>query len=176
MLQKASAPNPLFWETINQVVLRVRLESQIRFSVRTFGYPWLHQLYTSRASDNILMPVTPARTKKALQELAKVFNKLASELTADLNSAINEIDTLKREVQRLKSGQGKTNKTSSFQKKSSGSKTKSHTKGTPSGTSHTGTHHTHEATPDIKPSGEFVFPHEPFNPSPPPEPAPPGNN
>ena len=122
------------------------------------------------------MPVTPTRTKKALQELSRVFNKLASELTADLNSAINEIDTLKREVQRLKSNSGKTGKTSSFQKKSTASKTKTRgSKGTSSGTTHTG-HHTHEATPDIKPSGEFVFPHEPFNPSPPPEPTPPGNN
>ena len=122
------------------------------------------------------MPTSPARTKKALQELSRVFNKLASELTADLNSAINEIDSLKREVQRLKWGQGKTNKASSFQKKSNSSKSKTHgSKGTSSSTSHTSTHHT-EATPDIKPSGEFVFPHEPFNPSPPPEPAPPGNN
>ena len=145
--------------------------------VRPFCRPRLHQLYTSLAEDKILMPVTPTRTKKALQELAKVFNKLASELTADLNSAINEIDSLKREVQRLKSSSGKTGKTTNFQKKSSNSKTKSHaSKGTSTGTTHTGTHHTHEATPDIKPSGEFVFPHEPFNPSPPPEPAPPGNN
>src|SRR6266516_2177100 len=69
------------------------------------------------------MPASPTRTKKALQELAKVFNKLASELTADLNSAINEIDSLKREVQRLKSSAGKTTKASSFQKKTGSAKT-----------------------------------------------------
>jgi uncharacterized phage infection (PIP) family protein YhgE len=119
------------------------------------------------------MPASPARTKKALQELAKVFNKLASELTADLNAAINEIDSLKREVQRLKSGSGKTNKTSTSQKKTNSSKTsRPHTtKG-----SHTGHHESgHETKTPIE-TGPFVFPHEPFNPSPPPEPSPPGNN
>ena len=125
----------------------------------------------------MVMPASPTRTKKALQELAKVFNKLASELTADLNSAINEIDSLKREVQRLKSGSGKTNKTSSFPKKSNSSKTSRPrtTKGTPQSTP---TSH-HESGHRTKPSdetGSFVFPHEPFNPSPPPEPTPPGNN
>jgi hypothetical protein len=123
------------------------------------------------------MPTSPARTKKALQELARVFNKLASELTADLNSAINEIDSLKREVQRLKTGAGKSGKTSSLQKKSTSSKTKTHgSKGTSISGTHKSTHQPQEATADIKPSGEFVFPHEPFNPSPPPEPSPPGNN
>ena len=123
------------------------------------------------------MPASPTRTKKALQELAKVFNKLASELTADLNAAINEIDSLKREVQRLKSGSAKTNKTSPLQKRSASSKTsRPHaTKGTQPSThkSH------HESGHDTKPpvdTASFVFPHEPFNPSPPPEPTPPGNN
>jgi hypothetical protein len=122
------------------------------------------------------MPASPTRTKKALQELAKVFNKLASELTADLNSAINEIDSLKREVQRLKSGSGKTNKASAFPKKSSSKTSRPHTtKGTQLST-HT-SHH--ESSHDTKPSDDtssFVFPHEPFNPTPPPEPTPPGNN
>jgi hypothetical protein len=125
----------------------------------------------------MVMPASPTRTKKALQELAKVFNKLASELTADLNSAISEIDSLKREVQRLKSSSGKTAKTSTFQKKAGSSKiSRPHsTKGTQQ-TTHT-THQ--ESGHDTKPSDDtspFVFPHEPFNPSPPPEPTPPGNN
>ncbi len=123
------------------------------------------------------MPASPTRTKKALQQLAKVFNKLASELTADLNAAINEIDSLKREVQRLKSGSRKTNKTAAFQKKSASSKTsRPHTtKGTQQST-HTGHHASgHDTKPSVE-TGSFVFPHEPFNPSPPPEPAPPGNN
>ena len=122
------------------------------------------------------MPASPARTKKALQELAKVFNKLASELTADLNAAINEIDSLKREVQRLKSGSGKTNKTPISQKKTNSSRTsRPHTT---KSNQQTRTSH-HESGHDTKPvdnTGPFVFPHEPFNPSPPPEPAPPGNN
>jgi len=125
----------------------------------------------------MVMPASPTRTKKALQELARVFNKLASELTADLNTTINEIDSLKREVQRLKSGSGKTNKTSSFQKKTTTSKTsRPHT--TKGNQQSTHTSH-HESGHDTKPSdetGSYVFPHEPFNPSPPPEPAPQGNN
>src|SRR5438093_11307973 len=106
------------------------------------------------------MPASPTRTKKALQELAKVFNKLASELTADLNAAINELDTLKREVQRLKAGSGKTKKTPASPKKSASPKTgRTHTsKGTqqPTHTSH------HESAHDTKPSNataSIVFPH-----------------
>jgi hypothetical protein len=123
------------------------------------------------------MPASPTRTKKALQELAKVFNKLASELTADLNAAINEIDGLKREVQKLKSGSGKTNKTSTFQKKSGQSKTsRPHTtKGTQQSSRPSHYESGHVAKPSEEKSS-FVFPHEPFNPSPPPEPTPPGNN
>ncbi len=124
------------------------------------------------------MPATPARTKKALQELAKVFNKLASELTADLNAAINEIDSLKREVKRLKSGSGKIGKSSNFQKKSSSPKSsRPHTTKTPrTSNSHTSSHESGQVTKPADDTGSFVFPHEPFNPSPPPEPAPPGNN
>ena len=123
------------------------------------------------------MPASTTRTKKALQELAKVFNKLASELTADLNAAINEVDSLKREVQRLNSGSAKTGKTSTFQKKTNSSKTsRSHTtKGTQQGT-HASHHESSHDTKTPVDTSSFVFPHEPFNPSPPPEPAPPGNN
>src|SRR6267143_2431715 len=101
------------------------------------------------------MPASATRTKKALQELAKVFNKLASELTADLNAAINEIDNLKREVQRLKSGSGKTNKTSIVQKKSASSKTsRPHaTKGTRHSTNSTPTSH-HESGHTTKSTDE----------------------
>ena len=151
----------------------------IRILVQSSDWRRLHHIYTSVFEDNVIMPASPTRTKKALQELARVFNKLASELTSDLNAAINEIDSLKREVQRLKSGSGKSIKTSSS-KKTTSTKT-SHTKSTkgPKET-HPGTHTTHhESGHDTKPSnetGSFVFPHEPFNPSPPPEPTPPGNN
>ena len=123
------------------------------------------------------MPTSPTRKKKALQELAKVFNKLASELTADLNAAINEIDSLKREVQRLKSSAGKTSKTSTSPKKTNSSKTnRPHTtKGTQPGT-HSSHHESGHDTKTPVDTAAFVFPREPFNPSPPPEPAPPGNN
>lgn len=123
------------------------------------------------------MPTSPTRTKKALQELAKMFNKLASELTADLNAANNEIDSLKREVQRIKSGSGKTSKTSTSSKKTKSSKTSSShtTKGSQQGT-HTSHHESGHDTKTPVDTGSFVFPHEPFNPSPPPEPTPPGNN
>ena len=123
------------------------------------------------------MPTSPTRTKKALQELAKVFNKLASELTADLNATINEIDSLKREVQRIKSASGKTSKTSTSPKKTNSSKTnRPHTaKGTQPGT-HSTHHESGHDTKTPVDAGSFVFPHEPFNPSPPPEPTPPGNN
>ena len=125
----------------------------------------------------MVMPTSPTRTKKALQELAKVFNKLASELTADLNAAINEIDSLKREVQRLKSSSGKTSKTSTSSKKTNSSKTsRPHTTKGPQQGTHKSQHESgHETKTPIE-TGPFVFPHEPFNPSPPPEPTPPGNN
>ena len=94
-----------------------------------------------------------------------MFNKLASELTADLNAAINEIDSLKREVQRLKSGSGKTNKTSTLQKKTTSSKTtRSHpTKGNKPATTHSeGSRTGHrESGHETKPSDDtssFVFP------------------
>jgi hypothetical protein len=123
------------------------------------------------------MPTSPTRTKKALQELARVFNKLASELTADLNAAINEIDSLKREVRRIKSGSSKTSKTSTSPKKTNSSKTsRAHTpKGTQQGTHTSHRESSHDTKTPVE-TGAFVFPHEPFNPSPPPEPAPPGNN
>ena len=53
----------------------------------------------------------PNRTRQVIQDLARAFNKLASELTADLSYAAREIDSLRREVQRLRASPGKTNKT-----------------------------------------------------------------
>jgi hypothetical protein len=125
----------------------------------------------------MVMPTSPTRTKKALQELARVFNKLASELTADFNAAITEIDSLKREVQRLKSSPGKTGKTSPSQKKTNSSKTsRPHAAKKTQSTTHTGQHESGHGSKEPNEGGSFVFPHEPFNPSPPPEPTPPGNN
>ncbi len=126
-----------------------------------------------------LMPTPPNRTKKALQELARVFNKLASELTADLNQAVKEIENLKKEVQRIRSAPGKVGPRSMGSKKSSSRGTRT------AGAAHTATSHkatthtsgtTHETTKPTRETSSFVFPHEPFNPPAPPEPAAPGNN
>lgn len=128
---------------------------------------------------------THAGTKKAIQEIARVFNKLASELTSDLNQAVKEIESLKREVHRLKASQNKNAKsfpTTRANKRtprtkvsgvSSTTGTSTNTHSSSPGQSH---HETHHETP--KPSHEpsFVFPSEPFNPSPSPEPSSPSNN
>ena len=126
------------------------------------------------------MPSSPHRTKKALQEIARVFNKLASELTADLNQAVRDIENLRREVQRLKTNPGKTSRPSSNTRRKTGNRTgRSPKTGTVSRTSsgHSGHSETRHETP--KPTQEassYVFPREPFNPPSPPDPSPSGNN
>jgi hypothetical protein len=142
--------------------------------------PWV----TARLDHSVLngrpMPMEPNRTRQVIQDLARAFNKLASELTADLSYAAREIDSLRKEVQRLRSSSATTSRTNGGSKKSSShaSKTKgtsrktrtSHREGTlNSGASHESPKPAHEP-------GSFVFPQEPFNPSPPPEPSGPGNN
>ena len=132
------------------------------------------------------MPVNPRRTKKAIQDLSRVFNKLAAELSADLNQAIREIEGLKREIRSLKSitktsnvKSGKTSHRRTKQKSIATKTTGKHksynmTHTTPNTTSHT----SHTQTETIKPNEEspFVFPQEPYNPPTPPEPTLPGNN
>src|SRR5438132_4519940 len=65
------------------------------------------------------MPMEPNRTRQVLQDLARAFNKLASELTADLSYAASEIESLRREVQKLRSSPGKGSRTNGSSKKSS---------------------------------------------------------
>ena len=122
----------------------------------------------------------PNRTRQVIQELARTFNKLASELTADLSYAAREIENLRKEVQRLRSSSGKTSKTNGSSKKSS-----SHAGKTGSASHKTGTSHKTksqslgngpESPKQAHEPGSFVFPQEPFSPSPPPEPSPVGNN
>src|SRR6266567_2421926 len=133
------------------------------------------------------MPTTPTRTKKALQEMARVFNKLASELTADLNQAIREIETLKHEVQRLKANRtspNQTNRHSKTPRKTNNRRAqtpKTHTPSTHtpnnSPTSSDSAHHTsHRETSKPTHESPYVFPQEPYNPQAPPEPSAPGNN
>ncbi len=127
------------------------------------------------------MPTTPKRTKKALQEVAKVFNKLASELTADLNSAVKEIENLRKEVRRIKSSPGIVKSASGSKKpitrgtKSTRVSNKNAARNVRTETAH-GSKTTHDTPKPSHETSSFVFPHEPFNPSPPPEPTPPGNN
>ncbi len=129
------------------------------------------------------MPTTPNRTKKALQEMARVFNKLASELTADLNQAIREIEALKHEVRNLKgsrTGPSRASRRSTGPKKTS-NRTPTHTTSSPSphagSTSSNTSHHSshHDSSKQDKES-PYVFPQEPFNPPSPPEAPAPGNN
>src|SRR6266487_4325279 len=51
------------------------------------------------------MPMEPNRTRQALQDLARTFNKLASELTADLSYAAREIERLQARVTGLTEAQ-----------------------------------------------------------------------
>ncbi len=137
------------------------------------------------------MPTNTIRTKKAFQEIARVFNKLASELTADFSHAVREIETLRKEVQRLKTSSGRTGRPSSGPRRGSSSRPRRSTTPSSPTPSHTGPSHaspsqptaghsehpqTHHEAP--KPSHEgssYVFPKEPFS-SETPEPSPSGNN
>jgi hypothetical protein len=119
------------------------------------------------------MPMEPNRTRQVIQDLARAFNKLASELTADLSYAAREIDSLRREVQRLRASAGKSNRINGGSKKSSHvTKTSgtSHKNASHKGTSH-GSATKQDAPKPAHEPGSFVFPQEPFSPSPPPEPS-----
>lgn len=109
--------------------------------------------------------------------MAKAFNKLASELAADLSYAAREIDTLRKEVQRLRANPGKVGRSNGASKKT---QSRTNMAGKKSTSAHKTSSHTKSTTTDpAKPAHEsssFVFPQEPFQPTPPPEPAGPGNN
>src|SRR5205823_4814109 len=148
------------------LVLMSRVNSYIRF--------------TLSRSDAKAMPMEPNRTRQVLQDLARTFNKLASELTADLSYAAREIESLRREVQRLRTSTGKANRTNGSSKKSSSHGTKTSGTSHKNGASHKGAAHGSQTSPESpKPAhepGSFVFPQEPFSPSPPSEPSAAGNN
>ena len=122
----------------------------------------------------------PNRTRQVLQDLARAFNKLASELTADLSYAAREIESLRREVQRLRTSTGKANRTNESSKKSSSHGTKTSGTSHKNGASRKGAAHGSQTSPESPKSahepGSFVFPQEPFTPSPPSEPSAAGNN
>src|SRR5438094_2214459 len=87
------------------LVLMSRVNSYIRF--------------TPSRSDAKAMPMEPNRTRQVLQDLARTFKKLASELTADLSYAAREIESLRREVQKLRASPGKNSRTNGNPKKTS---------------------------------------------------------
>src|SRR5215472_5696952 len=127
------------------------------------------------------MPMEPNRTRQVIQDLAKTFNKLASELAADLSYAAREIDSLRKEVQRLRSSPGKTSRSNGNSKNSSSRRSKS--SNNPAKKSSVGrktpSHHTDSLSDSPKPAHEassFVFPQESLHPSPPDEPSSAGNN
>jgi hypothetical protein len=109
------------------------------------------------------MPVVPSRSRKALEELARVCNKLATELTADLKHAVDEIETLKREVSKIRRSPATGSKTPR-NKQNRASRAKTPT------SAHKKTHIS-EAARQKGPAHEsssFVFPKEPLNPPIPP--------
>ncbi|TMI14215.1 hypothetical protein E6H33_08870 [Candidatus Bathyarchaeota archaeon] len=112
--------------------------------------------------------------------MARAFNKLASELTADLSYAAREIESLRREVQRLRASAGKGSRTNGSSKKSSAHGTQTSGTSHKNSASHKGAAHGSQTSPESpKPAhepGSFVFPQEPFSPSPPTEPSAAGNN
>src|SRR5437667_9262501 len=148
------------------LVLMARVNSYIRF--------------TLSRSDAKAMPMEPNRTRQVLQDLARAFNKLASELTADLSYAAREIESLRREVQKLRASPSKGSRTNGSSKKSSSHGTKTSSTSQKSSGSHKKASHRSQTSPESpKPAhepGSFVFPQEPFSPSPPAEPSPAGNN
>ncbi len=145
--------------------------------------PSSYTMLRAGPAQRMAMPTTPNRTKKALQEMARVFNKLASELTADLNQAIREIETLKHEVRTIKAnrtGPNKGSKQSTTHRKTT-SRTATHTNPSHSSSvrtsgSNTSHHASHNDSSKSNQESPYVFPQEPFNPPTPPEAPAPGNN
>src|SRR2546428_12803617 len=126
------------------------------------------------------MPMEPNRTRQVIQDLARAFNKLASELTADLSYAAREIETLRREVQRLRASLGKGNRTNGSSKKSLSDGTEVSSASHKSSTYHKGTSHasanSHESAQPVQEPGSFAFHQERFNSSRQSEPNSPGDN
>jgi len=134
----------------------------------------LHHTYRARSVRSHIMPVIPTGTKKTLQELSRVFNKLATELTTELSRVRNEIENLRKEIHSLKSSPA-SQRTSHSSKSSKGSG-----KATvrPRGQRNSSTsHEKRNQGPALpKSDSEYIFPREPFNPPTPSEPSPPSSN
>lgn len=120
----------------------------------------------------------PNRTRQVIQDLARAFNKLASELTADLSYAAREIESLHKEVQRLRSSPGKSNKTNGHSRKSNGKSNKTNASSHKSSRTSVSPKNApgNDAPKPAHEPGSFVFPQEPFGPDSPSEPTAAGNN
>ena len=136
---------------------------------------WLQYAYRARRARPRIMPVIPAGTKKTLQELSRVFNKLATELTTELSHARSEIENLRKEIHRLKSSP-KSQRTSHSSKSSKGSGRATVNPQSPQRTSSTSHEKKSQGQALPKSDSEYIFPREPFNPPAPSEPSPPSNN
>src|SRR3989442_11951104 len=136
--------------------------------------PELHTTYRARGLSSKIMAVNPTGTKKTLQELSRLFNKLATELTTELSRVRNEIENLRKEIHRLKSSPA-SQRTSHSSKSSKGS---GKTTVRPRGQRNSSTSHEKKNQGPALPKSdsEYIFPREPFNPPTPSEPSPPSNN
>lgn len=120
------------------------------------------------------MPVIPAGTKKTLQELSRVFNKLAMELTTELSRARSEIENLRKEIHKLKSSHGSQRTSHSSKSSKNSGKATVRPKG---GQRNSSTSHEKKQSLALpKSDSEYIFPREPFNPPAPSEPSPPPSN
>jgi hypothetical protein len=118
------------------------------------------------------MPTVPDRSRKALVELARVCNRLASELTADLKQAANEIENLKKEIRKIRHDSiGKVSKTASASRTTNRKRVKNTSSSKGQRKNSGKASYLPEAARETGPaheSGSFVFPKEPFNPPTPP--------
>ncbi|HZD12780.1 MAG TPA: hypothetical protein VE177_04590 [Candidatus Binatus sp.] len=144
---------------------------------RGIGYTKLYPNNAGFTKWSIPMTTLTGNTKRTLQELSRIFNRLASELTTDLGHAVVEIEKLRREVQRLKSTPSKNQKIPQSSKSTkTHKKTDRRNSSTGSKPSQSSNQRKQASAPVIPDTdSEYIFPREPFNPPAPPEPSPPNN-
>ena len=130
----------------------------------------LQEVYNQSILQNSTMPAVPHRSKKALEELARVCNKLAAELTADLRHAVNEIENLKKELHKIRHSSPTVAKNSKRNRKSTPrARATTTVRSNKSGNNKRRSPPVPHEASHI--SASFVFPKEPLNPpTPPPEP------
>ena len=144
---------------------------------------WFH-VRASIKLDLMTKSTFTGSTKKTLQELSKVLNRLAYEFNTELKRARTEIENLRREVNKLGSFTGSRSNpkpSTKTNKKTAGSKRGNRNALGKTGNSNSGgSQSAHEKKKESSPAipqsdSEYIFPREPFNPPSPPEPSPPNN-